>query len=81
MVYYFRHVCVCVWFVTLCGFTLPDEVSASGVACGQELPLCILPAKFTKVPARTRKSVSQERERYYLKASTLMKLELAVVFP
>lgn len=31
-------------------FALTDEESASGVAVGEQLPLCILPAQFTKIP-------------------------------
>lgn len=36
---------------TLCGFTLPNEIGASWVSSGQQLPLCIFTAQFTKVPA------------------------------
>lgn len=32
-------------------FTLTDEESASGVAVGEQLPLCILSTQFTKIPA------------------------------
>lgn len=46
--------CECVSGFTLRGFTLPDEVSAPRVACGQQLSLRILPAEFTKVPAAIR---------------------------
>lgn len=37
--------------ITLSGFTLSDEIGSSGVTAGQQLPFCILAAKFTKVPA------------------------------
>lgn len=33
------------------GFTLSDKVSAASVAGGQQLSLCILTAKFAKIPA------------------------------
>ena len=36
---------------TFSGFTLSDEEGSSRVAVGQQLPLCILAAQFTKVPA------------------------------
>lgn len=43
---------LCVWGgFTLCSFTLPNQIGASGVAGGQQLPLCILSTQFTKVPA------------------------------
>lgn len=38
-------------FFTLGGFALSDQVSAPRVSGGQQLPLCILPAQFTEVPA------------------------------
>lgn len=44
--------------VTFSGFALSDEIGSSGVAGGQQLPLCVFAAKFAKVPAwdlRTKK--------------------------
>lgn len=43
-----KYLCL---FFTLCGFTFSDEIGASRVASGQQLPLCILAAQFPKVPA------------------------------
>lgn len=37
--------------ITLSGFTLSNEIGSSEVTGGQQLPLCIFAAKFTKVPA------------------------------
>lgn len=37
--------------ITLSGFALSNEIGSSGITGGQQLPLCIFAAKFTKVPA------------------------------